>query len=641
MPESEGQARPSPWRTRFALLTYVSGALWLGGLTVGLVVPVSREPGWLAIRLDLAGLLYAAASLAGGANFFGAGARALRRLRLDMNFLMSVAIVAAIVIGEPFEAATIAFLFSLAELLERHAADRSRRSIANLLQLAPERAERLLPDGATEAVRATDLKAGDRIRVRPGDRIGADGRILTGTSAVNEAAITGESVPVAKGPGDSVFSGTMNTEGSLDIEVTADARHSVVARIVELVRAAEGRRAPIEHFVKRFARVYTPLVTVLAVLVILVPPLLGWGSWLEWFIRGITLLVIACPCALVIATPVTVVSGLTSAARQGVLIKGGEMLERLGSVRALATDKTGTLTTGQLEVTGFDVLPPTAEAELLHLLATVEARSEHPIGKAIVRYAAGRGIAPKHQVRDFKALPGYGIIANVGGISVTVGTENVVGLKTAGRWDNLEAGTTWVYASAAEGRMAGLIGLEDGLRPQAKAFVGRLHGLHVRPVVLLTGDTEGTARNVARAVGIDDVRARLLPEQKVTAVQELRTRYGAVAMLGDGVNDAPALAEASVGIAMGAAGSPAAIETADVALMADDLLKVPYAIRLGRRARRTIRFNIALAIGLKVVLAAGAVSGQVTLAVAVLFGDLGASLAVTLNALRLAATHPE
>ena len=633
--------RPSPWLTPFAMRTYAAGAFWLAGIVADQLLDLTREPGWLAVRLDPAGVLYAAASIIGGANFFGAGARALRSLRLDMNFLMSAAIVAAILIGEPFEAATLAFLFSLAELLERYAADRSRRSIALLLQLTPEGAERLLPNGSTEAVRAADLATGDRIRVRPGDRIGADGRILVGTSAVNEAAITGESVPVTKGPGDPVFSGTMNAEGSLDIEVTADARHSVVARIVELVRAAEGRRAPIEHFVKRFARVYTPVVTVLAILLMVVPPLLGWGSSLEWFVRGITLLVIACPCALVIATPVTVVSALTSAARHGVLIKGGEFLERLGSVQALATDKTGTLTTGQLEVTEFRVLPPAAEAELLPLLATVEARSEHPIGRAIIRYAAQRGIAPKSDIADFRALPGHGIIASVAGVRLAVGTEAVVGSAAVARWGALEKATTWVFASAAEAGLAGLIGLQDGVRPQAKTFVERLHGLHVRPVVLLTGDAEGAARKVAQAVGIDDVRARLLPEHKVTAVRELRAAHGTVAMLGDGVNDAPALAEASIGIAMGVAGSPAAIETADVALMADDLLKVPYAIRLARRARRTIRFNIALAIGLKLVLAAGAVSGQVSLAIAVLFGDLGASLAVTLNALRLAATRPE
>ena len=628
---------PSPWKTGFAQRAYASGGLWVAGVVAGWLRGAHDQPGWLAVRLDVAGLLYLAASVAGGLNFFGAGIRALRTLRLDMNFLMSAAIVAAILIGEPFEAATLAFLFSVAELLERYAMDRSRRSIAQLLHLAPEQAERLKPDGTTETVAARDLTVGDRIRVRPGDRIGADGRIIAGSSTVNEAAITGESLPKSRSPGDPVFSGSLNIDGSLDIEVTADAGHSVVARMVELVRAAEGRRAPIEYFVKRFARAYTPIVTLGALAVIFLPPALDfWGTPLEWFTRGITLLVIACPCALVIATPVTVVSALTSAARHGVLIKGGEYLESLGSINALATDKTGTLTTGRLEVSDFRVMPASAESELLKLLVTVEARSEHPIGKAIVRFGARRGVLPHGELRSFKALPGHGIIADVGGVRLALGTESVVGLKVAGLWGELPPGTSWVFAAAGDGGASGAIGLRDAVRPEAKQFVGRLHGLRVRPVVLLTGDAEETARAVGEQTGIDLIRSRLLPEQKVQAVQELRAQYGRIAMIGDGVNDAPALAEANVGIAMGAAGSPAAIETADVALMADDLSKVPYAIRLARRARRVIRFNIVLAIGLKLVLALGAVSGRVSLAVAVLVGDLGASLVVTLNALRLA-----
>ncbi len=634
--------RPSSWKTPFAFRAYASGGLWLSGVVASVFAGVRDQPGWMAVRLDLAGLLYLAASFVGGLNFFGAGIRALRTLRLDMNFLMSAAIIAAILIGEPFEAATLAFLFSVAELLERYAMDRSRRSIAQLLQLAPEQAERLRADGTTETLAARDLKVGDRIRVRPGDRIGADGRIVAGSSAINEAAITGESLPKTKNAGDAVFSGSLNIDGSLDIEVTADAGHSVVARMVELVRAAEGRRAPIEYFVQRFARIYTPVVTVAAVATILLPPLIGAsGTSLDWFIRGITLLVIACPCALVIATPVTVVSGLTSAARHGVLIKGGEHLEGLGSIKAMATDKTGTLTTGRLEVSDFRTLPVSAESDLLRLLATVEARSEHPIGKAIVRYAATRGVTPDGEVRDSKALPGHGVLANVGGVRLAVGTESVVGIKVAGLWGELKPGTSWVFVAAGETGMSGLIGLQDAVRPEARRFVDRLHDLHIRPVVLLTGDGEETAQMVGAVTGVDLVRARLLPEHKVQAIQKLRAEYGRVAMIGDGVNDAPALAEASVGIAMGAAGSPAAIETADVALMADDLSKVPYAIRLARRARRTIRFNISLAIGLKLILAVGAVTGQVSLAIAVLFGDLGASLVVTVNALRLARMRAE
>ena len=640
--ESPRSIRPSPWRSRFAMRTWLAGALWLAGIIAGAVTGARTEPGWLAIRVDPAGLLYLAAAVVGGVNFFGAGVRAAARLRLDMNTLMSLAIVAAILIGEPFEAATLAFLFSMAELLERYAADRSRRSIAELLRLAPERADRLRPDGSTEPVAAADLKVGDRIRVRPGDRIAADGRILAGTSAINEAAITGESVPRTKGPGAQVFSGTMNVDGALDIDVTADARHSAVARIVELVRAAEGRRAPIEYFVQRFARIYTPAVTVLAILVILIPPALSQGTQLEWFVRGITLLVIACPCALVIATPVTVVSALTSAARHGVLIKGGEHLERLGAVRALATDKTGTLTTGRLEVTEFRARPATAETGLLGLLAAVEARSEHPIGRAIVRYAAARGVRPAGEVGEFKALPGHGLVASAGATRIAVGTADVVGTTEAAAWDPLPKGTSWVYVSAStDPPMSGVVGLRDGIRPDAARAIARLRTLGIQPIVLLTGDDADVAKQVGQEAGVDETHARLLPDEKVSRVRDLRTRYGAVAMLGDGVNDAPALAEATVGIAMGAAGSPAAIETADVALMADDLTHVPYAVQLARTARRTIRFNIALSIGLKLVLAVGAVSGLVSLAVAVLVGDLGASLVVTGNALRLASIRPE
>ena len=334
----------SPWRSAFARRTYVAGVLWVAGVTAAWLTNAQDHSGWLAIRVDPAGILYMAASLVGGWNFAGAGWRAARTLKLDMNFLMSVAIIGALLIGEPFEAATLAFLFSLAELLERFAVDRGRRSITRLVELAPEQAERLGPDATTVTVAAADLRPGDRIRIRPGDKIPADGRVIAGSSAVNEATITGESLPRRKDVGDAVFAATLNTEGSLDVEVTVDAAHTTLARIIQLVREAEARRAPIERFVQRFARIYTPLVTAGAVLVMAGPPLLFGASGLEWFVRGLTLLVIACPCALVIATPVTVVSALTSAARHGVLIKGGEYLETLGSIRALAVDKTGTRT---------------------------------------------------------------------------------------------------------------------------------------------------------------------------------------------------------------------------------------------------------------------------------------------------------
>ncbi|HWO88000.1 MAG TPA: heavy metal translocating P-type ATPase, partial [Gemmatimonadales bacterium] len=371
-----------------------------------------------------------------------------------------------------------------------------------------------------------------------------------------------------------------------------------------------------------------------ALFVMAIPPLAFGVNGLEWFVRGLTLLVIACPCALVIATPVTVVSALTSAARHGVLIKGGEHLETLGAMRALAVDKTGTLTRGRLAVAGF-ATSGISEEEMLRRLAAVEARSEHPIAKAIVRYAADRGVRPVDMPEQFVALPGRGVRAVVAGREIVVGTQELVGADIAARWPRPEAAIQ-IFVRTNEG--AGVVIVRDEVRQGAREVVARLQQLGVRPIVMLTGDSAPTAVAVGAATGVDEVRSRLLPEEKAEAVRTLRDRFGVVGMVGDGVNDAPALAEASVGLAMGAAGSPATIETADVALMADDLTKLPYAVKLARRTRRTVRFNIALALGLKLVLAVGAVAGVVSLAVAVLLGDMGGSLAVTLNALGLART---
>lgn len=628
---------PSPWYSLFAKRTYLAGVLWAAGILVGRLAGATERADWFAVRLDAAGLLYAAAAVAGGANFLGAGVRAARSLRLDMNFLMSAALIAALLVGEAFEAATLAFLFSVAELLERYAVARGRQSIARLLELAPETADRIGPDGTLQTLPATELRPDDLVRIRPGDRIPVDGRVAAGASAVNEATITGEALPRPKAVGDPVFGGTVNTEGALDIVVTADAAHSTLARIVELIRQAESRRAPVELFVKRFARIYTPIVTVLAVAVMVGPPLLGIGSRLDWFIRGVTLLVIACPCALVIATPVTVVSALTSAARNGVLIKGGEYLESLGSVRAMALDKTGTLTAGRLEVTDIQV-EGVDPSRLLHAIVTIESRSEHPIGEAIVRYAEGRGIRPQITVEAFGSVPGQGVRGRTQEMDLAIGTEQFVGDEVVKRWDALRPGTLGVYAVAAGGGSA-MITLRDELRPNAAQAVSRLHRLGVRPIVMLTGDAMEAGTAVGRATGVDAVRWRLLPADKVEAVRDLRAQHGTVAMVGDGVNDAPALAEANVGIAMGAAGSPATIETADIALMGDDLSRLPYAVHLARKARRTIRFNIAFALTAKLLLAVGAVMGVVSLAVAVIVGDMGGSLVVTLNALRLARTR--
>ena len=644
--------RQSPWRTSEAKRTYISGALWIIGILLALAGGTPDAAGWLRIRLDLAGLVFLGAALIGGWNFFPKGVRSARTLKLDMNFLMTIAIIGALLIGEPLEAAAIAFLFSLAEILEHSAVVRARNSVDQLIRLNPETASVLDPSGEERQVPTADLARGQIVRVRPGGKIPIDGTVLQGESAVNEAHLTGESVPVRRATGDAVYAGTLNHDGFLEVEATTDAGDTTLARIVRVVREAQTRRSPTEQFVKQFARYYTPIVTVLAALTMLLPPLLGLGTGLTWFVRGLTLLVIACPCALVIATPVTVISGLTSAARNGVLIKGGEYLEALGGTCAMAFDKTGTLTFGRLVVTDVIALDGSSSEDVLHLAAEVEARSEHPIARAIVARSeyvgdtTAAGADPS--VTDFQARPGRGVVARVNGNETIVGTTELFEEEGWSAWKPQEAGRLatleregkTVVAVGRDGRLAGLIGLADEIRPEAASVLRKLRDMGIHEQVLLTGDHERVARAVGQNVGIETVMASLLPDGKVEAVKELKSRHKGTAMLGDGVNDAPALTAATVGLAMGGAGSPATIEIADITLMADDLNMLPYAVRISRLARRLVRFNIALALGLKLLLAVGAVTGAVSLLVAVLVGDMGASLAVTLNAMRLANLRP-
>lgn len=649
-PASNSRTRPSPWATTEAWRTYAAGALWTAGLLMTVLSTTEPErAGWLRVHTDPLGLLFLAAALTGGWNFFPKGLRAARTLKLDMNFLMTVAIIGAVLIGEPLEAAAIAFLFSLAELLEHSAVVRARNSIDELLRLAPETAAVVDESGAERTVSTSELRSGQVVRVRPGEKVPIDGRVLTGRSAVNQANVTGESVPVGKGPGDAVFASTLNTDGLLDIEATSDAGDTTLDRIARLVKEAQSQRSATEQFVKKFARYYTPAVTGLAITVMLLPPLLGMGTFLTWFVRGLTLLVIACPCALVIATPVTIVSALTSAARHGVLIKGGEYVESLGGICAIAFDKTGTLTLGQLEVT--DVVPLGAESPgaLMELVASVERGSEHPIAKAIVDHAEERGLSGRGPGPEaFRAHPGRGVSARIGGDSVVVGTLDLMEMTSAGsldddgmrQFDALEkAGRTVVLASRA-GVVIGLVALADTLRPEAASVLARLRADGVHHQIVLTGDQSYAAEAVGAAVGADEILAELKPAEKVEAIRRIRRVHKGVAMLGDGVNDAPALAAADVGIAMGGAGSPATIETADIALMAGDLSMLPYARRLSQLARALVRFNIAFALGLKAILAVGAVTGFVSLIVAVLVGDLGATLAVSVNAMRLGRIRP-
>lgn len=623
------------WRGAQALIAYgsallfaVGGLLHLLGATPALAVVGARS-------LLLPDLVFIASALVGGWNFFPKGVRAARALALDMNFLMTVAILGAVGIGEYVEGAAIAFLFAIAELLERYAVDRARASVDALIRLAPEVAR--LRRGTEEiSVPVDELALGDVFVVRPGDRLPTDGTVVEGASAVDQSPVTGESVPVEKGVGSTVFAGTINREGFLAVRVDRPAADSTLARIIRLVEEAEARKTRTERFVERFARVYTPAVTVAAVLTVALPVLFFDGAFGVWFTRGLTLLVIACPCALVISTPVAVVSGVTAAARHGVLIKGGQYLEAFGQVRSVALDKTGTLTFGRPEVEDVRLEVGGDEASRhLERIVALEHRSEHPVARAVVAYGRAVGVGPAPEVTDFEAVPGRGARGTVAGRRLVVGNPAFTApdRPLPEGWADAPGS---VVVAAEDGRVVAWFRVADRTRVAASAHLGALRAQGIERLVMLTGDARAPAEAVGRELGVDDVRWGLLPEQKVAAVEELGRTHGPVAMVGDGVNDAPALAAAGVGVVMGAAGSDAALETADIALMGDDLSRLAYVRSLSQEAVRVIRTNIVLALGVKAVLAVGVPMGAVSLITAVLVGDMGVSLAVTVNALRLA-----
>ncbi len=565
---------------------------------------------------------------------------AIRRMRPDMNLLMVIAVMGAVAIGEWFEAATVTFLFAIALLLEHWSADRARRAIGALMDLAPATARYLCPHhGDVHEAHIEDVEVGATVLVRPGEKIPLDGEVTKGASLVNQAPITGESAPVPKNPGDEVFAGTINGDGALEFKVTKPANDTTLARIIHLVQEAQSRRAPAEQWVEKFARYYTPAMMALAVAIVVVPPLFFGGAWAEWLYRGLVVLVIACPCALVISTPVSIVSGLTAAARNGVLIKGGMYLEACSHLRAMAMDKTGTLTYGHPEVQ--EVIPFNGHTpeELLERAAALEAESEHPLARAILRKAESQGVAAA-RAEGFRALKGRGAEGVVDGRAFWIGSHRLMhekGQETPEIHDaaeKLEEAGHSVIAVGNEEHVCGLISVADGVRESARASVAAIKQLGVRKVVMLTGDNEGTAQAVAKATGVDAVHAELLPEDKVREVEELVQEFGHATMIGDGVNDAPAMAVATFGIAMGAIGTDAAIETADIALMSDDLSKIPWLIRHSRRTLGVIKQNISFALGLKVVFIVLTLFGAASLWMAIA-ADTGASLLVISNGLRL------
>jgi len=609
--------------------------------TSGVLIGAGMALEFLKVDPRLVIAVYAAAIASGGIYSVRRALHAARSLALDINVLMLVAVVGAMVLGEWGEGATVVFLFALAQLLEARAMERARGAIRALMDLTP--AEALVRDAASGAFRRVPvdgIAVGDIVVVKPGEKIPLDGRVAAGESYVNQAPVTGESLPAEKRIDDEVFAGTINGRGALDVRVTRLRGDSTLARIIDMVERAQAQRAPSQTFVERFARVYTPVVLILALAIGILPPALLGGSWGDWIYRALVLLVISCPCALVISTPVSVVSALAAAARKGVLIKGGAHLERLADVRCVAFDKTGTLTKGDLRVVDVTSLNGAVPERILQLAASLEVRSEHPIGTAIVARARELDIALS-SVEQFQALPGRGAEALVDGTRVVIGNHRLFEERGACPADvharieaaTLAAGGQTMVIVGAEAPI-GIIGVSDRPRESARDAVRMLREHGVAHVALLTGDHAATARALGEAVGVDEVRAGLLPADKVRAVEELRARYGTIAMVGDGINDAPALAAADVGIAMGVAGSDAALETADVALMADELLKIPYALRLSRATVRNVRANIAVSIGLKGAFLVMAVMGIATLWMAVV-ADMGASLIVIANALRL------
>jgi len=615
-----------------------AGNVRLGLLIAGAVtLAAALLTGWLGYETASAALSLIA-TLAAGSLIARRAVHSIRARTLDIHVLMLAAVAGAIAIGEWTEGATVVLLFAIAQALEARSMDRARRAIRALMELAPVDAT-VRRDGRDVRVPAAAVHKGETIVVRPGERIPVDGRVIAGASDVNQAPVTGESLPVDRQTGDEVFAGSINGRGALEIETTRAGNDTTLARIAVLIDRAQAERAPTQRFVDRFASRYTPLVLLAAAAVAIVPPLTGAGTSGDWIYRALVLLVVACPCALVISTPVSVVSALAAAARRGVLIKGGAHLERAGGVRCVAFDKTGTVTKGQVTVTGVHAFEGSSKAGVLSVAAALESRSEHPIGRAIVAHAERTGVDVSPG-SGFQALPGLGAEGHVDESHAIVGNHRLFEERNlctdalhAHLDDVTSRGGTPVFVGH-RGAAVGVIGIADEIRDTSRDVVALLKRQGVERVVLLTGDHKAAANDVGRALGFDEVHSELMPEDKVALVRDLKARYGAVAMIGDGVNDAPALAAADVGIAMGAAGTDVALETADVALMADELMKVPFAIRLSRRAMRNIHANVALSLGLKAAFVVLAIGGFATLWMAVL-ADTGASLLVTANALRL------
>ena len=598
---------------------------------------LSESASWLGYAAWISAALALAAVALCGLGTYKKGWVSIKSGSLNINALMSIAVTGAIMIGHWSEAAMVMVLFTLAELIEARSLDRARNAIAGLMSLAPDTATVQQADGSWQEMAAANVAVGSMVRVKPGERIGLDGEIVRGRSTVDQAPITGESLPVEKGVGDAVFAGTINQAGSLEYRVTAAASHSTLARIIHAVEEAQGVKAPTQRFVDRFAQIYTPAVLAIAALIAVVPPLLLGEAWGEWVYKALVLLVIACPCALVISTPVSIVSGLAAAARKGILVKGGVYLEQGRKLKWLALDKTGTLTHGKPVQTDFAVLGNRLPENGQVLASSLAAHSDHPVSQAIARAAAEQGITTQ-TVHEFTALAGRGVQGEIDGVHYVLGNHRLIherGLCSAELENRLEAlereGKT-VVLLADEVQVLALFAVADTVKESSREAIAQLHQLGIN-TLMLSGDNPHTAAAIAAQVGIDRAYGDQLPQDKLAAVEKLAAE-GAVGMVGDGINDAPALARADIGFAMGAMGTDTAIETADVALMDDDLRKIPAFVRLSQATHAVLVQNIVLALAIKAVFLALTIAGLGTMWMAV-FADVGASLLVVGNGLRL------
>lgn len=631
------------WERRGRLLACIGSASALG-IAIRLCGWASLLPGIHACPAPpacMASLLVS--TILGMWHIVPKAAAAVASLRPDMNLLMTIAILGALALGDWAEAASTAFLFSVSLWLESWSISRSRHALKALTRLSPETARRICPhDGNVEILPVEQIPVGSCVLVPPGERVPMDGEVVGGEGSVNESPLTGESIPVAKGTGSPVYAGTINNENTLTLRVSKPASETFLARIIRMVEEAENRRAPVEQWIDRFARHYTPVMIVMAILIAVIPPLMLQAEWTTWFTRALVTLVIACPCALVISTPVGIITGITAAARHGVLIKGGVHLETAARLKALAIDKTGTMTCGEPSLQTIVPLEGLSEQDVLQLAAGLEALATHPLARAIRNAADDRGIVPGY-AKEFTIFPGKGAAGRIHGHSCWIGSHRLLherNAETPGIHEliaGLEDAGHSVVILGSGNRVIGIIGIADRVRPEAAPMVCALHRSGIRPVFMLTGDNEGTAAAIAAQTKVDAYHAELLPDDKLRHIEQSKSRHGLTAMVGDGVNDAPAMSASSLGIVMGAAGSDTAIESADVALMKDDLLKIPWLVNHARRVMNTIRINAAFAIGIKATILILSLGGMATLWMAIA-ADTGATLVVVLWSLRLLKT---